>query len=319
MPLSRFAFLRHTVRNHPVIAATTAATGGVLLGAFVAVQLLATPKLPSDSAMALAAVETKAAPKPVEEIQPAKPVAETTGSAATGENAVSADCEQQTWPYLSRACMEEYRAKNRSARVVTTDKLDKPAIAAIETQPPVQASAPASPIAVSPAPALPLPPSANASPPAEVAAIPAPAQQPKPAPAPAAAVASVTPATASAVATPQPDMVAPPAAQPARASAKSEAKEKRRAHASKRKWKAQPKAFARQDVDDDGETLASVDSDERDVEDRRSSRSDRRSHRIVERWTERDYDVPDSRGGRRQVTVIRRNSGGDLFESLFGN
>src|SRR5215216_2861774 len=99
MPLGRFAFLRDTVRNHPVIASTTAATGGVLLGAFVAVQLLATPKLPSDSAMPLTAVETKAAPKPV---------AETTGSAPTGENVTSADCEQQTWPHLSRVCMEEY-------------------------------------------------------------------------------------------------------------------------------------------------------------------------------------------------------------------
>ena len=54
-------------------------------------------------------------------------------------------------------------------------------------------------------------------------------------------------------------------------------------------------------------------------EERNSGRSDRRSRRIVERWTERDYDVPDSRGGRRQITVIRRNSGGGLFESLFGN
>lgn len=137
MPLRRFASLRDTVRNHPVIASTTAATGGVLLGAFVAVQLLATPKSPSDSAMALTAVETKVAPKPVDEIKPApKPVAETTGSAPTGENVASADCEQQTWPHLSRVCMEEYRAKNRSARVVTTDKLDKPVITAIATQPP---------------------------------------------------------------------------------------------------------------------------------------------------------------------------------------
>jgi hypothetical protein len=72
-------------------------------------------------------------------------------------------------------------------------------------------------------------------------------------------------------------------------------------------------------VDDDGDTFASADPGERVFEDRNSSRGDRRSRRIVERWTERDYDVPDSRGGRRQVTVIRRNSGGGLFESLFGN
>ena len=89
--------------------------------------------------MALTAVETKVAPKPVDEIKPApKPVAETTGSAPTGESVASADCDQQTWPHLSRVCMEEYRAKNRSARVVTTDKLDKPVITAIETQPPAK-------------------------------------------------------------------------------------------------------------------------------------------------------------------------------------
>jgi hypothetical protein len=329
MPLSRFAFLRDTVRNHPVIASTTAATGGVLLGAFVAVQLLATPKLPSDSAMALAATETKVAPKPVEEIKPApKPVAETTGSAPTGENVASADCEQQTWPHLFRVCMEEYRAKNRSARVVTTDKLDKPTITAIETQPPAQVAAPASPVAANPAaaaPALPLPPGATKpAAPAPMAVTPPPAvsQPQKPAPAPAPVVASVTPAptvpapaVAPVAATPQPGLLAPSSAQTPTPSAKSEARERRHAQTTKRKAKGAP---AKQDVDD-GDTFASADAGERAFDDRNSSRGDRRSRRIVERWTERDYDVPDSRGGRRQVTVIRRNSGGGLFESLFGN
>ncbi len=328
MPLRRFAFLRDTVRNHPVIASTTAATGGVLLGAFVAVQLLATPKLPSDSAMALAAVETKVAPKPVDEIKPApKPVAETTGSAPTGENVASADCEQQTWPHLSRVCMEEYRAKNRSVRVVTTDKLDKPAITAIETQPPPQATAPASPVAANPAaaPALPLPPgAAKPATSASVAVTPPPAvsQAPTPAPAPAPVVASVTPApsapaVAPVAATTQPGLLALSPAQTPTPSAKSEAKEQRHAQKTKRKLKGESKALAKQDVDDYGNTFASADPDERAFEDRnsnrfedRSSRSDRRSRRIVERWTERDYDVPDSRGGRSRITVIRRNNGG---------
>jgi hypothetical protein len=34
----RFALLRDTMRNHPVIVASSAASVGVLLGAFVAVQ-----------------------------------------------------------------------------------------------------------------------------------------------------------------------------------------------------------------------------------------------------------------------------------------
>ena len=46
---------------------------------------------------------------------------------------------QQTWPYLSRVCMDEYRSKNRPARVISTDKLDKPTVTAIEAQPPTAA------------------------------------------------------------------------------------------------------------------------------------------------------------------------------------
>ena len=166
---NRFAFLRDTVRNHPVVVATSAATAGVLLGGFVAVQLLATPKPHSDSAgTAQAAVETKAAPKPA---------AETTGSAAAGESAAAADCDQQTWPHLSRACMEEYRNKNRAPRVVSTDRLDKSAIAAVEASPPASAdksklAAPAlwAPSVASPAPPAVAPPIKTVSAPPQAAA-----------------------------------------------------------------------------------------------------------------------------------------------------
>ena len=100
--LGQSAFLRGTVRNHPVIVATSAATVGVLLGAFVAFELLATPQPGVDGAPVRAAVETKATPKPV---------AETTGSAPAGDSVASADCDRQTWPYLSDNCMEEVRNK----------------------------------------------------------------------------------------------------------------------------------------------------------------------------------------------------------------
>jgi len=74
---SRFASLRDTVRNHPVVVASSAASVGVLLGAFVAVQLLATPQPRADSAAApQAAVASKGE---------AKPVPETTGSAPAGD------------------------------------------------------------------------------------------------------------------------------------------------------------------------------------------------------------------------------------------
>ena len=127
MPLAKqFAFLRESVRTHPVITATSAATAGVLLGGFVAFQLLATPQPHSAGAgTAQAAVETKAAPRPAPE---------TTGSAAAGESAAAADCDQQTWPHLSRACMAEYRSKNRAPRVVSTDRLDKSAVMVLDRQ-----------------------------------------------------------------------------------------------------------------------------------------------------------------------------------------
>jgi hypothetical protein len=126
-------------------------------------------------------------------------------------------------------------------------------------------------------------------------------------------------AVAPVAATPQPGLLTPPSAQTPTPSAKSEARERRHAQTTKPKAKGEPKAPAKQDIDDDGDTLARADAGQRAFDDRNDSRGDRRSRRIVERWTERDYDVPDSRGGRRQITVIRRNSGGGLFESLFGN
>src|SRR5882724_2683416 len=129
----RFALLRDTVRNHPVVVAASVASIGVLLGAFVAVQLLATPQPRADSATApQMALASKGEAKPAPET---KPVPETTGSAPTSDRTASVDCEQQTWPYLSRPCMEEMQSKYRT-RVISTDKLDQSTIAAIEASPP---------------------------------------------------------------------------------------------------------------------------------------------------------------------------------------
>ena len=125
MPSNRFAFLRDAVRNHPVVVATTAATAGVLLGGFVVVQVFAPPKPHAETAgTAQAAATVKAEPKTS---------AETTGSAPSGETVASKECDQQAWPHLTGVCMEEYRNKNRSPRVVSTDKLEKPTV---EVSPP---------------------------------------------------------------------------------------------------------------------------------------------------------------------------------------
>ena len=160
--------------------------------------------------MALTAVETKVAPKPVDEIKPApKPVAETTGSAPTGENVASADCEQQTWPHLSRVCMEEYRAQesqrtggnNRQARQAGHHRDRDAAARASDGARFTSCGEPCRCRACLAAAAGAAKPAASAS----VAVIPPPAvsQAPKPAPAPAPVVASVTPA-AERAATPWP-------------------------------------------------------------------------------------------------------------------
>jgi len=238
------------------------------------------------------------------EVKPAeaKPAPETTGSAPTNDRTASVDCERETWPYLSRPCMEEMQSKYRT-RVISTDKLDQSTIAAIEAsspapQPPVESKpAAADTASVSPSPS---PVDLVAGPSAVFAA-------------PDASPAAVTSA-------------APPPSQPAaNVEARKEnnveaKKEKRVATKSKRKPKAEFKSPAKQEFDDDDDTsVVSSDSDER--VDRRLERADRRPdrRRIVGRSTEQDYDVPASNGdGQRRITVIRR-SGGGLFEGLFGD
>jgi len=274
--------LRDTVWNHPVIVASSAASVGVLLGAFVAVQLLAPPPHADSAAAPQAALASKG------ETQPAP---ETTGSAPTSDRTASADCERETWPYLSRPCMEKMQSRYRT-RVISTDKLDQPTINAIQASPPTPPeSKPAAPAVADTAPVSPSPSLVD------LAAAPS-------------AVFAAPDASAAALAS-----AAPPSQPAGNVEAK---KEKRVATKSKRKPKAEPKAPAKQESDDDDDTsVASNDSDDRASGERSDRRLDRR--RIVERWIERDYDVPASNGdGQRRVTVIRR-SGGGMFEGLFGN
>ena len=288
---NRFALLRDTARNHPVVVASSAASVGVLLGAFVAVQLLATPQLRDSAPAAQATIAAKPQVAVATKVE-AKPVPETTGSAPSSVRTASADCDQETWPHLSPLCVEEMRSKHRS-RVISTDKPDKPAIGAIEASSPAPVEAkPAAPVVADTAPvsSSPSPVDLTAAPSAVFAA-------PDPSPA---TVTSVAP---------------PPSPPTANAEAK---KEKRFAMKSKRKPKAESKAPAKQEFgDDDATSVASDDADDRASDGRADRRSDRR--RIVERRTEQDYDVPATNGdGQRRVIVIRR-SGGGLFESLFGN
>ena len=315
--VKRFALLRETARNHPIIVASTAASAGVLLGAFVVVQLLGTPQPQAESAAAPPpAVEAKAVAKP----------AETTGSAPAGTSVATTDCDQQAWPYLSRACMKEFRTKNRATRVISTDKLDKPTIAAIEPPAPTPPAPSAAALPAPTAPAIaaspwftspvapPAPPAPKTS--TATAGVAPPAANPASAAPPPGAVAAPNPAPAAT--TP----IAPPDAQAAqpltRAAAKAEARERAKRERLAKKARQKPKANPVPGEPDEDASASFASAAPDDDDDRAARRSDR-SRRIVDRWTESEYDVPDSRGrGQRRVTVIRRSNGG-LFESLFGN
>ena len=270
----RFTGLRKTVRSHPVIVATTAATGGVLLGAFVMFQIFA-PAHPQDGSMQ-AAAETKPAPKAVA----ASIVPTTTGAAVAGETTATTDCDQQTWPNLSRVCMEQMREKSRTARTVSTD--NRP-VAAIEKVEPAVESKPVGPAPVAQ-------PVASVTPPVEpVVSAPSTAADP-------------APPAAVAVATPEPRAEANPQPRSERAAKKAKVK------------KAEPKVVVKRDADDDDESAVASDDD-----DVRPVRRADRSRRIVEGWTERDYDVrADDGDGQRRITVIRRARSGGPLEALFG-
>jgi hypothetical protein len=197
--------------NHPVLTATTAASGGVLLGAYVAMQIFAAP-VPNDAKVPATAPVAEAKP-PVKQVE--KPV-ETTGAAAAKEDIAVADrCEGQTWPHLTRECTEQMQ-RNRSTRAAATDRVEKPtpeAPAASQTQSAAALPTPNIPAAPPPAAAP------NATSPdmtavsnAAPSAPPAPATKPvEPAP-PKPAIAATPPASPPRAADPAPQAQAPVAA-----------------------------------------------------------------------------------------------------------
>jgi hypothetical protein len=253
----------------PLIIATTAATAGVLLGGFVVVQLLGTPSKQDDAGNpARAAVEAQAPPS----VAPPH-IAETTGS-GSADTVAAKDCDQQTWPNLTRNCIKNGAAVASTAATQTTDSAAadaKPAAPPIASVPVNTADAPAA---------------VHQEPKAASASVTA-AVDPKPAPA-----AEVKPAAEQ-------------------TAEKADAKTKHVAKKSKRKAKESSRKPAKELDDEDNASFADNASDDR--ADRRS----RRSPRIVERWTERDYDVPDDDGYGRRHVVIRR--GYDRpFGGLFG-
>jgi hypothetical protein len=295
----RFLVLRETIRHHPLIVASTAATAGVLLGGFVSVQLLDVSQ---------PAAVSPPAPVAAAEVKAEKPVPETTGSAPASENTASAECERQTWPYLSGDCLDEYRRTHRTARVVSTDKLDEQTVNSIENPSitaEIAAPAPWSPAVASTAPLVP----ASVTPMAPTIS--------------SKAAAEPTPTTTASV-----TQSSETEASKSQATAKSEEKEKHAAandekekHAAKkarRKPKSERRIPAKPQFDDDSDdgAVAAAYSDEGDDEPVAASRRGRAY--VVERRGDRGYGMPDEgdRGGR-PVIVIQRDRG-ETFGNLFG-
>jgi hypothetical protein len=252
----------------------------------------------------------------VQEQQPVKtdtpPAAAAEAAASSSQDdeskrAAAAECDRQAWPYITQQCLAERSAGQRRVRVITTDNIAAPVVDAIETsrEPPgargegrqemKAKEPPAAPTASAPVVAAPADPArgveAKAAPAVEASAAPAPSpQHASPSEGGVATAASVVPAAAP--------VVEP---KPQHASVKEERGKKAR-DKRKRETKSRRTPPPARDDDEVGDTGSRA---TRVVE--RDDSSYGRG-RIVERWTEREYDVPSYTGSqRRRVIVIRRN------------
>jgi len=300
-------------RHSRAAIATTAGAIGVICGALV-VGGLSKPSAEITNVARNQPVETTGAATPIKsEPPPMKaevPLPAKTATAATAapaedkEASASSYCEQQTWPYITQDCLTEHAAGQRKVRVITTDKIAAPVVSAIETsrasvaQPQKRAGEQ---------------PAAASTPPAAIAAM-------SPASTSVAKVSAAPAPTAGAKATSVPESqsfadhraaaaptnvatAAIPAAEPKSQHASTKETHSKNAR-DKRKREAKRRApSSARDDDDDAEDSDSVST--RVVE---RSNSTSTGGRIVERWTEREYDVPSYDGSRERRRVIVRRS-----------
>ena len=267
---------------------------------------------------------------------------ETTGSALVPDNAPreetqaaanepapvaaadAANCREQTWPYIARPCLANSKdlasekglaneKGERGVRVISTDKLADPAISAVETPPDAVINR------------------KTAQPPKTQAAASAPAAANNPASAEAPSLKSgaslgavaISPAAAAPVQTPEPVVatstspVEPPAqpvvapAPPQQPAVQATTAVEPQALPEQRPEKSKRKAAKRQDErfkENERIKTVTAPSDDDDDEPVIEKKSGRIKGRVVERWTERDYNVPShDGGGTRRVIVTNRD------------
>ena len=231
------------------------------------------------------------------------------------EAADAANCRAQTWPYIARPCLANDKSLanekgERGVRVISTDKLADPVINVLETPPDAvinRKTAPQEPSKTQAAASAPA--AANNSASAEAPSLKSGASLGAIAISPAAAPTQTPePVVAAAPLPTEPPVVAPatlqqPAVQ-ATAAAEPQAAPEKRPEKSKRKAaKRQDERFKESESFKNATAQSDDDDDEPVVE----KKNGRIKGRIVERWTERDYNVPshDGRGTRRVIVTDR--------------
>ncbi len=321
------------LRNNPLAVAGVAALGGLLCGGVIMSALSGSPaKAPANVAKAIEtsgsapqmaakvepAAPAKTAPAKAAPIEssPAKPVEQVAASKEIGTTA-AADCQEQTWPYIARPCLanETGQPGKRGVRVISTDKLADPVIGVVEAPP----AAVTNRFERNAAAQQQLPP-----PPAMVAAPATPAAKPEPVVAakveapkvesPKAEAAMINPVQSVGKLPVEPALStsAMPVLQPAFAADNERAQvapEKPKRNSRKAKKEQPVPIDDTEDVASGDREVASSDEQNTRSERRRGKRGER--PRIVERWIERDYDVPSASqsGERKRVIIINRGRG----------
>jgi hypothetical protein len=312
------------------LSAASVAAVGAVFGAFYLGTVFSNAPRETNS---VATAETTGSASPQDHTQKQEMQ---TASAASAETSDAANCREQTWPYIARPCLANEKDE-RGVRVISTDKLADPVIGMVEAPPDAMIGRKAAPPKAQAAPA---PAAANTS--AGVAALKSGAALGAITISPAAAAPSQTPEQPpepSVAASPPPIESPPPPAEAPTASPQpaAQAAVEPQAAPDKRIEKSKRKTVKRKDdrlKESDRFRTATTQSDDEEDEPVVERRSGRIKGRIVERWTERDYDVrSEERGGTRRVVVTDRDDsygermvpagrgGGfpNIFGAIFGN
>jgi len=264
--MSAYGEILNRFRNRPAAIAAAAGGVGLLCGALAVGMSSPTP--PSATAPQVSQVQAP-------QVQVAlKPAAETTGAAP---QATTSDCDEQTWPYITRECLAKRHAERSRVRIITTDRITPPAPAAVEPERTATADLSPRETVHSPVPAA----TAAVKTPVETVA---------------AETVSVEDVSTEAVPLPLP-----------RPEAASDVAEKTAAAPSNRVRNAR---LQQREQGKLRRAAQSVRADDVDDE------TPRPRGRVVERWTEREFEVPSERGMQRRRVIVR--SGGEFPPGPFG-